>query len=67
MTISNQSFTVGIIGCGLIGNKRAEVIKNSGRFGKSMGYLVTDEIDSWDIDYKWQADLAETLILKRHI
>ncbi len=46
---------------------RAEIIKNSSRFGKSMGYLVTDEIDSWDIDYKWQADLAETLILKRHI
>ena len=32
-----------------------------------MGYIVCDELLSWDIDYKWQLEAAEMLIKSKHV
>ena len=52
--------------CNLIA-VRKDIIKKKSRFGNNMGYLCLGELESWDIDYKWQLDLAEIILKMKHI
>jgi len=52
--------------CNLIA-VRKNIIREKSRFGDTMGYICLEELESWDIDYKWQLDIAESIIKSNHI
>jgi CMP-N,N'-diacetyllegionaminic acid synthase len=44
---------------------RVETMLNVGRFGINKGFVLIDQLYSWDVDYSWELDIAEFLIKNR--